>query len=196
MKPKHVFLSAFICLSVFSFLGCFSRVPVEPKNSSQARLNLPNWGIVIDASYDPKLDDIVPGYKVLTVALTNRSVDIVKLDPVRDQWGIEDARGQKQKAIASLQIYDPEVWTQLPGRVKDLVDYPAGVQMGFTQTFNLFFPERVDLERFRAINFYSATLKQNFDALSSSSMERAVPANDATGGSVEKYTPPPSLKKK
>ncbi len=134
--------------------------------------------MTIDATYDTKLDGVVPGYKILTVALTNRSVDVIKLDPVHDQWTIEDSRGQKQKAIVSLQIADPDVWNLLPSKVKDLVDYPAGVQMGYTQTFDLFFPSKIDLERFRSISFFSATQKKNYDALSSSSMQRAVPADN------------------
>src|SRR5262249_43462617 len=121
-----------------------------------------------------------------------RSVDMIKLDPANDQWFVEDAWGRKQKAIVSLRIRDPRVWAELPPRVKDLVEYPAGVQMGYTQTFDIFFPESIDLDRFRSISFYSAILKQNFDALSSASMERAVPAVDdsQTTAYPEKVNPP------
>jgi hypothetical protein len=74
--------------------------------------------------------------------------------------------------------------------VKDIIEYPGGVQIGYTQTFDLFFPESIDLEHFRSISFYSAALKQNFDALSASSMNRGVPAaEDPNAESVEKYLP-------
>src|SRR4029434_8631946 len=161
------------------------------KTATQQRLNLPNWGVIIDASYDRKLDGVVPGYRIMTIALTNRSVDMMKLDPLNDQWVIEDAWGRKQKAVVSLRIRDGRAWAQLPPKVQDLVEYPAGVQMSYTQTFDIFFPEHVDLERFRSISFYSAILKQNFDALSNTSLERAVPAGEGggTGGPARHHAP-------
>ncbi len=177
MKQKQGLLFLIIFSQMFFGAGCFpSRADKPAKTASEARLNLPNWGITIDASYDKKLDGLVPGYKIVTVALTNKSVDMIKLDPQNDQWLIEDAWGKKQRAIISLRIRDIKTWTTLPPKVKDIIEYPAGVQMGYTQTFDLFFPSHVDLERFRSISFYSAVLKQNFDALSSTSLERAVPA--------------------
>src|SRR5262245_18095724 len=156
---------SFTLLSVFLLLptlGCFSGGGSGPvsKTATQQRLNLPNWGVVIDASYDRKLDGVVPGYRIMTIALTNRSVDMMKLDPVSDQWVIEDAWGRKQKAVVSLRVRDGRTWTQLHPRVQDLLEHPAGVQMGYTQTFDIFFPEHVDLERFRSISFYSAVLNQ------------------------------------
>ncbi|MBF0492406.1 MAG: hypothetical protein HQM15_06465 [Deltaproteobacteria bacterium] len=164
--------------------ACFSSSERPPKDTSQARLNVPTWGVVVDANYDKKLDGLVPGYKVVTVALSNRGVDTIKLDPVKDEWVVEDAWGKKQKGIYSLRISDAKAWAQLPSKVKDIIEYPAGVQVGFTQTFDLFFSEKVDLYNFRSISFYSASLKKNFDALSSSSLDRAVPSNDHTPSEV------------
>ncbi len=177
MIRRSFLLGVFLVL--ISSLGCFSKD--IPKTASNARLNLPNWGIIIDATYDKKLDGVVPGYKVMTVALTNRSYDMIKLDPAGDQWFIEDAWGRKQKGIASLRNRDARTWGALPEKVRRLIEYPAGVQMGYTQTFDLFFPQSLELEGFRAISFYSAVMKQNFDALSSQSLERAVPAGAPEG---------------
>lgn len=204
MKRK-IFLILAMLVLVISESACVESRK-DSKTSSSQRLNIPNWGITIDATYDKKLDEVVPGYKILTVAITNRSVDMIKLDPNNDQWTIEDAWGRKQKAVVSLRIRDPKVWDILPPKVKDLVEYPAGVQMGYSQTFDLFFPHSVELEGFRAIAFYSAVLKQNFDAVASSSLERAVPAgsggdpivpdkfNPSTGKKNTKTTPAPALK--
>jgi hypothetical protein len=164
--------------------ACVASSDKPPKNSTQARLNVPAWGVVVDAHYDKKLDGLVPGYKVVTIALSNRGVDTLKLDPTKDEWIIEDAWGKKQRAIYSLRISDPKAWALLPSKVKDIIEYPAGVQVGFTQTFDLFFPEKIDLYNFRSISFYSATLKKNFDALSSSSLERATPTNEQTPSEV------------
>ena len=149
-----------------------------PKDSTQARLNVPNWGIVIDANYDKKLDTVVPGYKILTVAVTNRYIEVIRLDPLNDRWFIEDAWGKKQKAVISLRISDPNAWGHIPQRIQDLMEYPAGVQMNYSQTFDLFFPAHVNLERFRGISFYSSALKQEFNAVSSAQLDRAVPANE------------------
>jgi hypothetical protein len=192
MKKKFLFFLGTSGLLSFLVMGCYtSSGGSNPKtSSSQARLNLPNWGIVIDANYDQKLDGVVPGYKVVTIALTNRSIDLIKLDQMNDQWFIEDAIGKKLKGIISLRVRDPQTWNQLPPKVKDIIEYPGGVQIGYTQTFDLFFPESIDLNRFRAISFYSANLKQNFDALSATSMERGVPAaQDPNVESIEKYIP-------
>jgi len=191
MKRKLLFFLGTTGVLSLLVMGCYpSSGGSHPKDSSQARLNLPNWGIVIDANYDQKLDGIVPGYKIVTVALTNRSIDLIKLDQANDQWYVEDAVGKKLKGINSLRLRDPQTWTNLPNKVRDIIEYPGGVQIGYTQTFDLFFPESTDLNRFRSISFYSASLKQNFDALSSTSMERAVPAaQDPNAESAEKYIP-------
>ncbi|GEM_PF-1072584 len=183
-------LPFFISLILFFPSACITRGENYPKTSSTQRLNVPNWGITIDATYDKKLDEIVPGYKILTVALTNRSVDMIKLDPNNDQWTIEDAWGRKQKAVVSLRIRDPRAWDLLPPKVRDLVEYPAGIQMGYTQTFDLFFPQSVELEGFRSIAFYCAALKEHFDAVSSSSLERAVPAGSGGDDVIpDKFNP-------
>lgn len=176
MKNLLIYLSVFI----FLLSACVSSGEKRPKNTTQARVNNPAWGVTIDANYDKKLDGLVPGYKLITVALSNRGVDTLKLDPTRDVWMVEDAWGKKQKAIYALRIADPKTWGLLPQKVKDIIEYPAGVQVGFSQTFNLFFPEKIDLYNFRSIGYYSANLKKNFDALSSNSLERAVPASDQT----------------
>jgi hypothetical protein len=192
MKRKILFFIGTTGALTLLVMGCYTNTGgSNPKaSSSQARLNLPNWGIVIDANYDQKLDGVVPGYKIVTVALTNRSIDLIKLDQANDQWFVEDAVGKKLRGINSLRLRDPQTWTQLPNKVRDIIEYPGGVQIGYTQTFDLFFPQNVDLDHFRSISFYSAILKQNFDALSSTSMERAVPApQDPNTESAEKYIP-------
>ncbi len=187
-RNRSLFILFFLILFTSA---CWSRGPSKPKNpTSQARVNLPNWGVTIDANYDAQLDGLVPGYKIVTIALTNHSVDVIKLDAIQDQWVIEDAWGKKQRGIAALRIKDPKTWTELPPRVRDLIEYPAGVQMGYTQTFDLFFPEHIELENFRTISFYSANLKQNFDAISSASLEKAVPASkEETTEAAQRKTP-------
>ncbi len=179
-------------------LGCGMGSDKPPKDSTQARLNVPNWGIVIDANYDKKLDSVVPGYKILTVAVTNRYIEVIRLDPIHDRWMVEDAWGRKQRAVVSLRISDPAAWGRIPQRIQDLMEYPAGVQMNYSQTFDLFFPDSVSLDRFRGISFYSAALKQEFNAVSSAQLERAVPANEQPTTFPDKFeqTSSPSKSKK
>ena len=186
---KKYFLLLFVSIFILPSSGCVPQKN-KPKAPTQTRVNLPNWGVVIDANYDQKLDGLVPGYKIVTVALTNHSVDVIKLDPTQDQWMIEDAWGKKQRGIASLRIKNPKIWTALPPKVRDLVEYPAGVQIGYTQTFDLFFADHIDLHNFRTISFYSAILKQNFDAVSSASLEKGVPSSpEETFEAARKKTP-------
>ena len=161
--------------------ACVSSNADRPKGTSSARLNLPNWGVVIEAYYDKKLDNLVPGYKVITMSLTNRSVDMIKLDPLKDAWNIEDAWGRKQRGLSSLRVRDAKTWAALPPKVQELIEYPAGVQMGYSQFFYLFYPQHIDLDGFRSIEFYSASLNQNFSAISSKSLEKAIPAENLGG---------------
>lgn len=174
MRFQKIILTTVVC-TLFS--ACFRPVD-QPKTASSARVNIPSWGIVIDAHYDSTLDGLVKGYKMITVALTNRSVDLIRLDQLKDEWIIEDAWGRKVKAINSLRIHDPATWANLPDKVQDLLEYPAGVQMSFTQTFDIFFPASYDLNRFRSISFHSAQFKQTFEAIAPKALERAVPSGD------------------
>jgi len=60
--------------------------------------NIPSAGLAVDASYDPRLDDLVPGYKVINVAVFNQSLNIITLDPSSDRWWVKFADGKKKKA--------------------------------------------------------------------------------------------------
>lgn len=113
---------------------------------------IPGVGLAIDASYDPRLDNFVPGYKVLNVAIVNTSFDIIAMDPGRDKWYIE-VKGDKIKheAITDLRSENPEAWQQIPMRARGIMSYPLALPIGGRQVIDLFVPESVRLEEFNKL---------------------------------------------
>lgn len=188
----HRLLQA-LCLTLLC--ACFSaRESGNPKNSGN-RVELHGQGIIIDAKYNADLDNLVPGYKMITVGLTNNGVDMLQLNPLRDRWEIVDGSGRKIKAYNSLRIKDPDTYSRLPQKMKEMIEYPVAIPMGYSETLDLFFPNQYDLTGFRSISFYSAERKQDYDMLSIDTT-RETPI---TGIAVEDSQPDPrwpSKKKK
>lgn len=111
--------------------------------------NIEGVGLVIDASYDPRLDGLVPGYKMLSVAIINQSFNIISLDPENDVWQVKLAGESKaHNAIYNLRSDDPKQWQALPEKLRDLLAYPLMIPIGGRDVIDLFLPERLDLERF------------------------------------------------
>lgn len=129
------------------------------------------YAISIDAKHYTELDSFLPKYKILTIAITNRSLGTLELDPLKDVWKIQDARGHWYKATNSLQIKDPESWKKIPEKMQKLIAYPGTTPPGFTQTFDIFFPSKVDPNGFRALEYRSDSLKQKFLLIPQSSPE-------------------------
>ncbi len=182
MEKIRRFLPAF---ALFTLIACAAKEE-NPRNS--ARVDLPQHGIIIEAKYEPSLDNLVPGYKIVTVGLTNNGTDILKLNPLRDRWEITDATGQKRKAYNSLRIKDPAIWSRLPGQMKEMMEYPVAVAMGYSETLDLFFPTNIDISSFRSISFYSAERKESYDILQMDTRE--VPSTEVepreTGGNTSR----------
>ncbi|HKY62855.1 MAG TPA: hypothetical protein VJR29_05485 [bacterium] len=189
MEKIRRFLPA---LTFLALTACFSARESGPKNS--ARVELHQHGIIIEAKYEPALDNLVPGYKIVTVGLTNNGTDILKLNPLRDRWEIVDATGQKRKAYNSLRIKDPAIWSRLPGQMKEMVEYPVAVAMGYSETLDLFFPSTVDISDFRSISFYSAERKETYDILQLDNRE--VPATEVEPRQTGDGAPAPRSRKK
>jgi len=145
--------------------ACFGAKESKNPNNSGSRVELHAQGITIDAKYNADLDNLIPGYKIVTVGLTNNGVDILKLNPLRDRWEIVDAAGRKIKAYNCLRIKDPHTFSRLPSRMKEMIEYPVAVPLGYSETLDLFFPNHIDLTGFRSISFYSAERKQDYDML-------------------------------
>ncbi len=50
-----------------------------------AGANVPSLGLAMDANYDPTTDNIIPGYKILSVAITNNSINVLQLNAENDE---------------------------------------------------------------------------------------------------------------
>lgn len=121
-------------------------------------------GLIIDASYDNKLDNLVPGYKIVTVALINQSLNIVPMDPEKDEWSIKiEGENRSRRVISDLRSRDPEAWMRLPDKVKVLVGYPLMLPVGATEAVDLFVPNSVPVEKFNELIFYSKSLGVKFE---------------------------------
>jgi len=162
MKKIHLLV---LPLSFAMLTACFGEKEDNPKSSSSAHVDVNKEGIVLDAKYDNRLDNLIPGYKIVTVALTNNGIDIIKLNPLKDRWEIIDAYGKPRRAINSLRISNPRIWSGLPEKVKGLIEYPVGVSIGYTETMDLFYPANLDLTSFRSVTFYNAATDKKFDVV-------------------------------
>jgi len=118
---------------------------------------------------------LIPGYKIVTIALTNNSVDVLKLNPIKDRWEITDAAGKNRRAINSMRVHNPSLFGRLPSKMQNLVDYPVGISVGYSETIDIFFPAATDLRNFRNISFYNAAVDQKFDAMANLDSQNAIP---------------------
>lgn len=122
----------------------------------------PTLGVGFDVNYDPTLDSIVPGYKILTVAYTNNSMDLVQMDPDGDRWYLEDRRGKKVRAVINLRNEDPDTWGKLPKRLQVLIEYPLLVSIGGTETVDLLFKDNVNLGEFKSVSYKIGGTKKEY----------------------------------
>lgn len=180
-----------ILIGFFILSACFSGKEGKKAGTSQ-RVAVHKHGIILDAKYDPRLDNLIPGYKIITVAVTNNGYDILRLNPLKDRWEITDAYGRKQKAMNSIRIKDPSTFSRLPDQVQQLVDYPVGISVGYSETIDLFFPATQELKAFRSISFYSADRKLVFDVMSNLDSPSHQPTYQATKIEAEDQKQNPS----
>ncbi|OGQ49678.1 MAG: hypothetical protein A3I09_02715 [Deltaproteobacteria bacterium RIFCSPLOWO2_02_FULL_47_10] len=127
--------------------------------------NIPTLGMAVDASYDPQTDGIIPGYRILSVAITNNSIDIFQMDRDRDNWVVNDLKGKKHQAIMDLKKDDPEFYIALPAKLRKLIEYPTIIQVGETAVLDLLFKDSVRLEGFRSVKFLNPITKTSFEIM-------------------------------
>ena len=128
--------------------------------------SVPELGLVIDASHDKRLDRLVPGYKIINVAIVNESLNIISLDPEKDLWTIKLAgEGRSFPAIHDLRSKDPKAWTQIPEKVRELVAYPLVLPIGGRESVDLFLPNAVDVERFNELSVYLKSIDTKIEVL-------------------------------
>ena len=118
----HTVLRITVAVLVLSLLAATAEAKKAQVIRAAGGTNVPSIGLVIDASYDPRLDTLIPGYKVIDVALVNQSFGILYLDPENDRWRIKLAGdGKTITAVHDLRRVDPKAWAALPDRAKPLL---------------------------------------------------------------------------
>ncbi len=163
MKPIHIIVAA-IALTLL-LPACGGRQQVNPKPVKAALdviripsgTTIPVMGLSFDVSYDPRLDNLIPGYKILTVAINNTSLEYVQMDPFNDQWVVVDRSGHKHKAILNMREKSPEVWAKLPPKLRRLLEYPLMVRIAEDTPVDLIFPDSASLGEFREVIFKFST---------------------------------------
>jgi hypothetical protein len=147
-------------------VGCVRAKPRQAKRPSkvegQAGRTITPHSISIDANYDPRLDNLIPGYKLLPVIIRNVSLRPIPMDPRRDRWVIVGEKGQRYRATNSVRIKDPVLWRTIPDKMRTMIDYPEIIPINYSVTFDLLLPLRTELEYFRQIRYYNAVWKQEF----------------------------------
>ncbi len=123
-------------------------------------------GIAIDASYDPRLDTLAPGYKVINVALVNESFNVVFLNPDKDRWEIKLAGdGKTVTAIHDLRRKDPKAWSAIPERARGLMGYPLALPVGAREVVDIFVPDTVDVAQFNELDVYLRSADMKIEVL-------------------------------
>lgn len=130
---------------------------------SEAGLNIPAWGVAIDAVYDNRLDNLIPGYKILHLILTNRSTGMIFLDPRKDRWSLRDNVGERHTATNHVRFISENLWAKLPKGLQDELDYPQVVRVGNSAKIDVFFPKNVELKNFREVFWESMHFKKEFN---------------------------------
>lgn len=150
-------------------VGATSCVPTRSaKNKKPAKVEsyagrvIPSFSLSIDANYDPRLDEIIPGYKLVPVIIKNMSLRNVEMSVKQDRWVIVGEKGQKYVALNSLRYKDPPLWREIPEKMRALIDYPEIVPINYSVTFDLLVPKKSKLEYFREIRYYNAAWRQEF----------------------------------
>jgi len=128
---------------------------------------IPKYGIAVDASYDHRFDNYVPGYKVLQVAIVNESFNMIPMDPQKDKWVVHTAEGKKKyTAIANLRQKDPKAWNDLPESTRNLISYPLILPIGARQVIDLFLPANTPLETFTQVDVDIRSLGAKLEIIS------------------------------
>jgi hypothetical protein len=138
-------------------------VEKNPPIRSEAGLNIPDWGLAIDAAYDPRLDDLVRGYRIVNILVTNRGSQDVSLNVREDKWVIVDNNGKKNTAENHVKFFNKKIWDEMPQQLQNKLDYPPYVRAGHSVNIDVFFPKSTNLINFKEVIWRSATLGKEFN---------------------------------
>lgn len=212
MKWRTIILVFFLCFALTTEAKVSERnksrtfkdrAKKEDVIRSEIGLNIPQWGIAIDAIFDPRLDDIIPGYHIVNLVLTNRRGEAVIFDVIHDKWVFADNAGKKHTAYNHVKHFNKKLWNELPEKLKNMLDYPSKVNPGKSITIDVFLSKSVDLFNFKEVVWKSAFLGKEFNIFTS--YEDSLSIHDTRDKEFElpkvpfKYknpdsTPPPQTK--
>lgn len=193
-----LFFDFFFLISPFSSLAGINQKERSPSRSkvieSEAGLNIPQWGVAIDAIYNRELDNLIPGYKILNVVVSNRGGDIISFDTLKDRWILVDSVGKSHKAINHLRVIDQKMWDVLPVGLKNELEYPQTLRVGHTAKIDLLFRSSAELTSFKTLRWRSTHFKKDFvirtaieKNLDWEPKEEPIPSTKATRQAEEKY---------
>lgn len=140
----------------------FKRAKKTQVVRSEAGLNIPQWGIALDASYDPRLDDLIPDYKILHIAVTNRRSSNIVFNPSKDKWIVMDNTGKKHIVKNHVKAISSKLWRKLPKGLRKKLAYPNYVKPGNMVVIDVFLPKSVDLFQFKQIFWKSHHFSKEF----------------------------------
>ncbi|MBU0506588.1 MAG: hypothetical protein ABII18_14045 [bacterium] len=152
-----------------------TNVKTEKVIRSEVGLNIQEWGIAIDAVYDPRLDNLVPGYHIVNLVVTNRSGDAIQLNTRHDRWYIIDSMGKKHTAYNHVKQFNEKLWPQLPKKMQDMLEYPHVVNPGKATNIDVFLPKSVDLHHFREVVWKSEHFNREFNVFTNYEKNLSLP---------------------
>ncbi len=180
--------SPFFSLLIIAPALALATAPLQQKNQStpnnkivesEAGLNIPEIGIAIDSVYEKRLDNLIPGFKLLLVVVSNKTSKPIYFDPKKDQWGIRDHLNQLHRGFNHPRSMSKKTWDKLPPGLKQELEYPQIIHDGNTAKIDLLFPISVELENFRTLVWKSVYFKKEFrlqSATDNTNHEMATPA--------------------
>ncbi len=163
MNKRLLGFSVLVCLGL---VACVPSRSARPKKGAKiegyAGRMIPSHSLSIDANYDPRLDTVITGYKLLPVLIKNMSLGNVVMDWKKDRWVIVSEKGHKYEALNTLKVKDHVLWRQLPPKLRSLIDYPEIIPINYSVTFDLMLPKTAVLDYFREIRYFNAASRQEF----------------------------------
>lgn len=126
--------------------------------------SVPRYGLAIDASYDPRFDNFVEGYKVVQVAIINNSFNMIPLDPKKDRWAVHAGR-KRYSAVADLMVEDRKAWSTLDKKAQELIAYPLILPIGVRHVFDLFVPDSAPLDELKRVDIDIHSMDTKFEVI-------------------------------
>lgn len=159
-------LTGFLLIAVMLTVATQSSARHKKPMRVMAGTSIPKYALGVDVSYDPRFDTLVPGYKIIQVALANNSFNMIPLDPKKDTWVVRTSEGKERyNAIADLRGKDPRAWNSLPEGAQKKMGYPLMLPIGARQVIDLFVPSSAPLDTFTQVDINIHSMDQSLEVM-------------------------------